>query len=1247
MKTRLLLLCCLWSLFVPAKAQKTTQVLLVSLDGISTEGLLAAQTPNIDQLMHEGAYTYKARNIIPSNTLPNWTSMLCGSGPERHGVTANSWTVNNVTLSSISKDDDGYYPSIFKILKEQRPEALTAYYWNWKALINSLNPKYMDEKNFLENDAYIPNFERAFEFMRTNRDKSWLTFLYDVHTDHAGHGHKWMSSEYLKSIEEADVEIGKLLTKLKNEGMYDDMYIFFLTDHGGINYGHGGYTDNEMLIPFSVKGKGIKQGEIKDHYFTVNTASTIAYLFGLKQPQEWSGMVVESMFGLSNPTILPSDKVEDAVYYTIKNISEGGYLTVKDGKLTVSEEVCDAANWYLTKAENGGYYLYNKTLTSKPLGESGNEPALANEGKVWFLCPSPEKAGAYCISQSADASSKSLSVNTEEAIGYWTPSVFGHDGVLWTLASDDPRSQIDELRAELTSATKKADKAYDTIKDRVSDKIPGSYSADAGNALKTALESAHALLDKADATIEEISACINTLETTIEEALSAPTLDFEHGATYRIKNADPRFKGLTYMYSNSANQVRWGVINSSVPASNYDWIINVEKSESGNIITLINKGTMRYLGSSAWDAARPSSINTSAEVVKYRFDNTKSENLQEWCLRSIDSETVANPTKSYLACTDDNDNNLTDGRVLPWNPTDGTAQHDGYWIFEKVTDSGLSEEVIAKQQGLQNAINTASELAAIMEKTLPTKSVGSYSSQSALDALKNAIKTAEGAMSSKEVSEIEAATTAIEKAYNTAKVSPQVTFKDGATYRIVNADPRFDNDNIYMYINASNIARWGIMSRIVPEGSELWTIKIDGEYFLLQNNRTGMYLGSTAWDNSRPANITVSETATPYQIRNSFSNDPSEWCMRSTDAFHVIHEESSYLACSGDNATNLAEGIIRPWDPTDAVVGLHDSYWRFVEVEEELSDEVIAKQQELQNAISAANEFAQLMEKTLQTKTVGSYTSLDALNTLKNAIATAENTTSGKDLTVLTEAIVKLGEAVNTAKVSPQVTFKDGATYRIVNADPRFDKAPIRLYINANNVARWGIESKIVPANSDYWTLSVSDGYFTMLNARTEKYLGSCAWDASRPSSVPVTETPIPYEIVNTFGTDPREWCMRSTDSFEAAKAASSYIACSGDSNTNLAEGSIRPWDPTDAKVGLHDAYWTFEEVTLPTDIETTETTDEQVQVVDGRIIVTPASTSYTIYATDGKKMNNETTLPDGAYIVSTRKSTYKVLVNR
>lgn len=155
----------------------------------------------------------------------------------------------------------------------------------------------MDEAYFLTDDAYVPNYDRALDFIRTNRDHPTLVFLYSVHTDHAGHRSKWMSPEYIASIEEADVQIGRLLDSLKAEKLYDDTHFFFLSDHGGINYGHGGLTPDEMIVPWGLTGPGIARGlKMTDANNTVNTAAVIAHLFGVAQPDEWTGEVPPCLF---------------------------------------------------------------------------------------------------------------------------------------------------------------------------------------------------------------------------------------------------------------------------------------------------------------------------------------------------------------------------------------------------------------------------------------------------------------------------------------------------------------------------------------------------------------------------------------------------------------------------------------------------------------------------------------------------------------------------------------------------------------------------------------------------------------------------------------------------------------------------------------------------------------------------------------------------------------------------------------
>ena len=284
----------LTSLTISAKPKR---VIMIALDGTSVEGYQKANTPNLDALMAEGAFSLTTRVAMPSVTLPNWTSHLTGSGPEQHGVVNNGWKIDKFVLPAVETDTDGYYPSVFTILKEEMSEIKTAFYYNWINLFYPYNKKYFDEVSYLEKDEYIPNYQKAINFIARNQDKPTVVFLYSVHTDHAGHRHKWMSPEYIHSIEEADVQIGKFINEMKEKGLYKDTHFMFLSDHGGINNGHGGVTTNEMIVPWGITGPKIKKGfKIEEPNNTVNTASVILRLFKIKQPLSWTGEVPESIF---------------------------------------------------------------------------------------------------------------------------------------------------------------------------------------------------------------------------------------------------------------------------------------------------------------------------------------------------------------------------------------------------------------------------------------------------------------------------------------------------------------------------------------------------------------------------------------------------------------------------------------------------------------------------------------------------------------------------------------------------------------------------------------------------------------------------------------------------------------------------------------------------------------------------------------------------------------------------------------
>jgi len=62
------------------------QVVIVSIDGLRPDAVLKGESPNIQALAARGAYTWEAKTILPSNTLPSHVSMLTAFPPEVHGI---------------------------------------------------------------------------------------------------------------------------------------------------------------------------------------------------------------------------------------------------------------------------------------------------------------------------------------------------------------------------------------------------------------------------------------------------------------------------------------------------------------------------------------------------------------------------------------------------------------------------------------------------------------------------------------------------------------------------------------------------------------------------------------------------------------------------------------------------------------------------------------------------------------------------------------------------------------------------------------------------------------------------------------------------------------------------------------------------------------------------------------------------------------------------------------------------------
>jgi predicted AlkP superfamily pyrophosphatase or phosphodiesterase len=278
---------------VSAQVPGVEHVVIIGLDGMSPDGIRKAATPNLHRLMKTGASTLHARGVMPTVSSPNWASMIMGAGPEQHGVTSNDWEPNKFTIPPTAVGPGGIFPTIFGLLRSQRPSARIACFHDWDGFARLFERKAADVVEHPKGPVLTT--ERAVAYIKEKKPQ--FTFIHLDHVDHAGHTHGHGTPEYYESVAEADRLIGLILEGIEDAGIAGKTVVLITADHGGKGKGHGGTTMAELEIPWILHGPGVAAGkELTAPVSTYDTAATVAYIFGLEAPRCWIARPVAEAF---------------------------------------------------------------------------------------------------------------------------------------------------------------------------------------------------------------------------------------------------------------------------------------------------------------------------------------------------------------------------------------------------------------------------------------------------------------------------------------------------------------------------------------------------------------------------------------------------------------------------------------------------------------------------------------------------------------------------------------------------------------------------------------------------------------------------------------------------------------------------------------------------------------------------------------------------------------------------------------
>jgi hypothetical protein len=346
---------------------KPKHVVIIGVDAMSPHGILNANTPVMDKLIKEGAHTFSARGVLPTSSSPNWKSMVSGAGPEQHGVTSNGWERDDFNIPPMVTGIEDIFPTIFGQFRQQNADAKIAAIYAW----GGFGP--LIERSALNYDvggkSDSETAQLAAKYLVDQQPD--LMFVHLDWVDHVGHANGHKTSAYFQAVAQADGHIGQIIHAAESAGMLKDTVFIITADHGGIGYGHGGESLDELEIPFIVYGAGVKVGHvIQQAVYTYDNAATVAHLLGVTPNAAWIGKPITDAFegsqSVNDKNANSANSIAPPKLLPIANLYEpaGGFFSPERALLEIEPTIENAQIRYTLDGSepNSTSLLYTDTV---------------------------------------------------------------------------------------------------------------------------------------------------------------------------------------------------------------------------------------------------------------------------------------------------------------------------------------------------------------------------------------------------------------------------------------------------------------------------------------------------------------------------------------------------------------------------------------------------------------------------------------------------------------------------------------------------------------------------------------------------------------------------------------------------------------------------------------------------------------------------------------------------------------------
>jgi predicted AlkP superfamily pyrophosphatase or phosphodiesterase len=250
-----------------ADPQGPRRVLVVGIDGLRPDALMAADAPTLQTWREQGRSTLAAQTQLTADTVsgPGWASILTGVETERHGVWDNE-------VANLARHD---VPTFLQTATDAGLATAISVQWSGAAIL--VEETATATRAFGDADA-VADALRA-QIADPTLD---LIFAHFDDVDGAGHGHGFSAAvpAYVEAIEAVDAQLATVAPLLAGDDDADWLLVV-ATDHGGEGTGHGPRDAANRTIPLIVVYADAEPGELPPGASHLDVAPTVLDWFGL------------------------------------------------------------------------------------------------------------------------------------------------------------------------------------------------------------------------------------------------------------------------------------------------------------------------------------------------------------------------------------------------------------------------------------------------------------------------------------------------------------------------------------------------------------------------------------------------------------------------------------------------------------------------------------------------------------------------------------------------------------------------------------------------------------------------------------------------------------------------------------------------------------------------------------------------------------------------------------------------------